>query len=130
MLKYFTILNNLCVCRVTFHSRISSGVVNLTMSHPSFLPFRQGQRAANLQIQVHQNHHLLLHLNQQAQKVTEAHIAIQKMKEKTKWRMKTEGKIGCWTLLIWKILKHYTDSGTSNICTLRNAQFTYTAELS
>jgi hypothetical protein len=93
-------------------------MVTLTMSHPSFLPFHQGQRAANLQIQVRQNHHLHLHLNQQAQKVTAAQTAIQKMKEKTKWGMKTEGKIGCWTLLMWKIWKHYTDSGTSNVCTL------------
>jgi hypothetical protein len=94
MFKYFTSLNNWCVYRFEFHNHVSSGVVNLMMSHPSFLPFHPGQRAASLQIQVHQSH-LRLRLNQQAQKVTAAQIVIQKMKEKTKRRMKTEGEIGC-----------------------------------
>ena len=54
--------------------------------------------------------------------MTAAQSVIQKMKEKTKWRVMAEGKIGCWTLLIWKILKHYTDSGIRN-------HFTYAIEL-
>jgi hypothetical protein len=32
--------------------------------------------------------------------------------------MKREGKIGSWTLLIWKILKHCTNSGTGTVIIL------------
>lgn len=106
------------ISRFKFRDHISSDVVNLMMSRPSFLQFHRGQRAANLQTQVHQNHHHHL-LNQQVQKVKTAQIVKQRMKGKAKQKMKKGGKIGSWTLLIWKILKHCTDSGTGTVITLK-----------
>lgn len=118
MFIFYIFKDFFAVSRFKFHDHISSDMVHLMMSHPSFLQFHRGQRAANLQIQVHQNRLRLL-LNRQVQKVKTAQIVKQRMKVKAKQKMKKEGKIGSWTLLIWKTLKHCTDSGTGTVITFK-----------
>jgi hypothetical protein len=51
--------------------------------------------------------------------VKAAQIVKQRMKGKAKQKMEKGGKIGSWTLLIWKILKRCTGSGTGTVVTLK-----------